>query len=66
MKKILITIDENTIQRIKDLKEMELETTGIKWSTSEMIRAAIYKKWRFETIQGVESNKTGAEPPNPL
>lgn len=54
MKKILITIDEETLQRIKDLKNMELETTGLNWSTSEIIRAAIYKKWRFETIQGVE------------
>lgn len=57
MKKILITIDEATETRIKDLKDMELETSGIKWSTSEVIRAAIYKKWRFETIQGVEESK---------
>jgi len=54
MKKILITIDEETLQRIEDLKNMELETMGLKWSTSAIIRAAIYKKWKFETIQGVE------------
>lgn len=58
MKKILVSIDDETLQRIEDLKEMELETMGIKWSTSEVIRAAIYKKWRFETIQGVEKNDT--------
>lgn len=56
MKKILITIDEETLQRIEDLKNMELETMGLKWSTSEVIRSAVYKKWRFETIQGVEKN----------
>lgn len=57
MKKILITIDEETETRIKDIKNMESETSGIKWSTSEVIRAAIYKKWRFETIQGVEDGE---------
>lgn len=57
MKKILITIDEETLQRIEDLKNTELETIGLKWSTSEIIRAAIFKKWRFETIQGIEDGE---------
>lgn len=54
MKKILVSLDEETIQKIQDIKEMEIETMGIKWSTSEIIRAAIYKKWRLETLQGVQ------------
>lgn len=56
MKKILVSLEEETIQRIQDIKDAEWECMGIKLTTSAVIRLSVWREWRNYTIQGIESN----------
>ena len=58
MKKILVTLDEETIQRIQDIKEADESAMGLKLSTSAVIRLSVWREWRNYTLKGVESNTT--------
>lgn len=56
MKKILISLDDETIQRIQDIKDADLSAMGLKLSTSAVIRLSVWREWRNYTLKGVESN----------
>lgn len=56
MKKILISLDDETIQRIQDIKDEDESAMGLKLSTSAIIRLSVWREWRNYTLKGVESN----------
>lgn len=56
MKKILVSLDEETIKRIQNIKDADFSAMGLKLSTSAVIRLSVWREWRNYTLQGIESN----------